>query len=395
MIDQILLYTAAVPMSRSFRHAGAARTATETVLLRVDAGGATGWGEGAPRSYVTGESAGSAAANLAAVPVQRLDELTDWSSPEAMVRALGGLDLAALVGRGQPAPSAAAALETALLDAAARLHDRSLTEVFRAEFGGRRRWPQSWPVTLVIDLDQDVRKVLEQLPQTTLDALEHVKLKVDADAEDGVARVRAAAELLGPGCTVSADANCAWPQEQATQLGAALTAAGAAWIEEPTAPRAWWTLRSLAAARVPVMLDESLLTARDLGLAARIGAATHVNLRISKCGGPLAVARLAAQARDAGLAFQLGVQVGEVGPLWAAGRALAAALEGPVAVEAGRQDEWFPEPLTEPAYTIDRVGYRAAPPIGPGTGVSPSAELLAHCKPYARWSPQDRWQEVS
>jgi L-alanine-DL-glutamate epimerase-like enolase superfamily enzyme len=124
------------------------------------------------------------------------------------------------------------------------------------------------------------------------------------------------------------------------------------------------------------MLDESFRDEADLRLAVELRAATHVNVRISKCGGLIASARLAALARSAGLGCQLGVQVGEVGPLWAAGRTLGCALAGLRAAETGRQDEWFREPLTVPAFAVDRHAQTAHPLPGPGCGVVPSARLL-------------------
>ena len=72
------------------------------------------------------------------------------------------------------------------------------------------------------------------------------------------------------------------------------------------------------------------------------------------------------------------VEVAEVGPLWVAGRILATELDDLLAVEAGRQDEWFDPPLTEPPYCIDRTRHLAPVPEGAGLGVEPSLALRAH-----------------
>jgi L-alanine-DL-glutamate epimerase-like enolase superfamily enzyme len=126
------------------------------------------------------------------------------------------------------------------------------------------------------------------------------------------------------------------------------------------------------------MLDESCSQEREAVLAARTKAATHINVRVSKCGGVLPAIRLVRAARELGLAVQLGVQVGEVGPLWAAGRALATHIRGWVSVEAGRQDEWFERPLSEPPFVVDRLRHRAPPVPGDGLSVEPTEDLMRH-----------------
>ena len=79
---------------------------------------------------------------------------------------------------------------------------------------------------------------------------------------------------------------------------------------------------------VPVLLDESLVTAADAQRLALLGPAVWFNLRVSKCGGlgpSLAIAR---HAREHGIELVIGSQVGETSLLSAAGRHLAAHSQG-------------------------------------------------------------------
>ena len=56
-ITSLVLHPLRIPLARSFKHASAERTCTESLLAVVrDASGREGLGEGCPRSYVTGES---------------------------------------------------------------------------------------------------------------------------------------------------------------------------------------------------------------------------------------------------------------------------------------------------------------------------------------------------
>src|ERR1700730_5048225 len=60
------LYALSIPFHERFRHSEADRAACDSVAVRVvDADGNEGWGEGAPRPYVTGETVTSMLADLA------------------------------------------------------------------------------------------------------------------------------------------------------------------------------------------------------------------------------------------------------------------------------------------------------------------------------------------
>lgn len=368
---------AQVPMARAFTHAAHARSRSESVLLSVtDADGLTGWGESAPRSYVTGESIDSVSAvltriDLAAVPLSGClhDDLL------AVVEFCDEL-----LDRFPEAESATAAVETALCDLLGKQHGKSLAELVGAVVEVEPPASAPYPVSLVIDSAHDAGATLDALPSATLAALTVVKLKVGDDMAEALERLTAARSRLGADVAVALDANASWNPVQALGWARRLADAGISWVEEPFPPRSWGDIALLTRRGVPVMLDESFRGEDDLHHAARADVAA-VNLRVSKCGGPLRTARLHAIARAKGIRCQLGVQVGEVGPLWAAGRALAGILPDLLAIEAGRQDEWFPTPLTEPRFSIDRAAYLAHPVGGHGHGVAPSDALLPHLQP--------------
>lgn len=374
----IEVFTAEVPMDRPFAHAAQSRRTSRSVLVRCALAGATGWGEGAPRTYVTGESLDSA---VHALLHARLPELKGvfTGSFDSGVRALAALDLPATLGtRAQQAPAAASALETALLDAWCRANGRDAADALAIAGGALLRpEPQVPASALVVDASRTPAEMLGALPAEARSRLTHVKVKGLPDPKMTSELVLSAREFINPArTTVSVDANGAWSPEQALQA-AALLADTVDWLEEPTRPRDWATLHRIQSeAGCPVMLDESAIVPADLDDAVRHAAATYVNVRVSKCGGPLASLRMLRHARTLGLRSQLGVQVAEVGPLWAVGRLLAAHVDGWAAVESGRQDEWFAPDLTVPPYRIDRTHHRAEPLPGPGFGLVPSSCLL-------------------
>jgi L-alanine-DL-glutamate epimerase-like enolase superfamily enzyme len=389
VIEQLRIYPVRIPMRQPFIHAGKRRGRTASVLVSIDARGVRGWGEGAPRGYVTGESVDSVVKALSQADTAMLDKTMDLGGggdfAEA-IRALARWSLARWSSLGHylaDSPAAAAALELALFDLLCKLHGRPGIEALRMvpETAALLR-PEAEPtsVSLVLDLASDPITEAVRLGPDKVAAIRHLKLKADADIEACLARVGAARAAFGPRVLISVDANGAWSAPEAVRAACALRLLDIAWIEEPLAPRDWNGLRAVRQdGGVPVMLDESCTGIADLALAAGHDAVDYVNVRVSKCGGLFPALALAAQARERGLGAQLGVHVGEVGPLWAAGRLLACGLAGLAAAEAGRQDEWFPEPLTQPPYRVDRIKNLAPPLTGPGLGVEPTAALLQRC----------------
>ncbi|WP_328732991.1 muconate cycloisomerase [Streptomyces caniferus] len=387
MIRRVRLYTANVPMAAAFDHATRSRRGAESLLVEVELAGVRGWGEGAPRGYVTGETLDGAAQAVRRCDPAALAERIDWRTFDSAVASLAALPLPELV----DGPSAAAAVEIALLDAVCRHFDRPLADVLRV-LDPPRRVLREGPtaVSLVIHLSRDVASVLDALPPGALAALRHVKIKV-ADPAGAVRRLAQARERLPADARVSLDANGTWSAAEAERIAGEL--AGVAWVEEPLPPRSWAELGRLRRATgLPVMLDESCTGPDDLRTAAASDAASHINVRLSKCGGFLAAARLALRAEALGLGCQLGVHVAEVGPLWAAGRTLATTWGMWQTVEAGRADEWFPTPLTRPAFAVDRSLHRVGPLAGPGTGIEPTGELLRHTRCLATWEPDGEWR---
>jgi muconate cycloisomerase len=106
---------------------------------------------------------------------------------------------------------------------------------------------------------------------------------------------------------------------------------------------------------IPVMADESLVTADQARRLVEANACDLFNIRLSKNGGiagSLAIARL---AQEAGIKIQVGAQVGETGILSAAGRTFAAHMPALVCAE-GSFGTWL---LTEDI-TFDNLAF------GPG-----------------------------
>lgn len=78
---------------------------------------------------------------------------------------------------------------------------------------------------------------LRRLCQEAVDAgYRHVKLKVGADLEEDIRRLRIAREVIGPDANLMIDANQVWDVPQAIKWVNALAEFRPLWIEEPTSP---------------------------------------------------------------------------------------------------------------------------------------------------------------
>jgi L-alanine-DL-glutamate epimerase-like enolase superfamily enzyme len=175
---------------------------------------------------------------------------------------------------------------------------------------------------------------------------------------------------MGGACDLRVDANEAWTCRELEARVAPLVPLGISSLEQPV-PHA--EVDGLAALRprlgVPVMLDESLCSLSDAERAIALGTCDLFNIRLSKCGGFIPSLRIAARAKQAGLGYQLGCQVGETGILSAAGRHFATSVAGIRYLEGSFDRLLVTERLTVEDLTFGWGGW--APALrAPGLGVT-------------------------
>ncbi|WP_424888211.1 enolase C-terminal domain-like protein [Streptomyces sp. XH2] len=387
-MDEALLHHAALPMRVAFDHPAARRRRSDSLVLALTAGGVTGLGECAPRPYVTGETTDGVRAELRRVPVRQLLERLRTTGSEELLELLrrdgfartfgitGGNNLICL-------------LETAVLDLLGQRLGRGVGDLVRPAGPGPAGDREPLPVSQVIDLGTGVEEFL-----ATRGPFHFVKVKASADIERDARTVTAIREALGPGVPVMVDANMSWTYDEALGNIKRLADCGAGLIEEPLRKGSWDGLRDLRRGTgVPIMLDESLCSLDDARTAVRTGAADAFNVRVAKCGGLLNSAAIIDFAREHGIAFQIGVQVAETGPLIAASRQLAFRHRDAITVEAGQSDRFFERMIVTPPPAVDRAANTISPAEGAGFGMA--LDDSARAWAVLRYAPDtDRWQPV-
>ncbi|MCC7474286.1 MAG: dipeptide epimerase [Pirellulales bacterium] len=373
-IRRLSAFVARLPLKRPFRHASATRLESENILIKCElASGIIGWGEGVPRSYVTGETPAGCLAQLAATPVaeQLTADCSSW--PEVI----------ALCERFQPMQdrddprgcygnALRCAVELSVLDAFGRLFGEPVSAVSShvPEAQPILAHPQPTFVRYGVVIDSGNRRLRLKALTRRLYGFRDCKVKVGAAEDDDRARLRTIRRWFGPAVDLRIDANEAWRADRLQQHLNPLLAQRISCVEQPV-PHA--EVACLAELRpklgVPIMLDESLTSETDAREAIAHRTCDLFNLRLSKCGGFLRCLRLAALANHAKLGYQLGCHPGESGILSAAGRHWACSVANIRYLEGSYDRHLFRKLLTNEDATFG-FGGRAPSLHQPGLGVS-------------------------
>lgn len=380
-LRSIELIHAAVPLKKPIKHASHERSASDNLIVRASLrSGEIGYGEGVPRSYVTGETIDTAFDMLRNLDIPALiDDPPDFPS---LLTRLDNLTLPQIQNdpRGMFGNAARSALELALLDAYGRRFRKSPSDAIRAfepiqPFLTAHPQPVRYSGAITAE---SPRKERLSAWKMRLYGFHQVKIKVGVPGQNDPQRLQTLRKILGRRMDIRLDANEAWPASDLLDRMAHLRPFEPSAIEQPV-PHA--QVESLAELRpklnVPVMLDESLCGLPDARNAIDHRLADILNVRISKCGGLFPSLRIAALALRNNLQVQLGCHPGETAILSAAGRHFASNVRGLRYVE-GSYDRHVLKSNVVVAENDITFGYagRAQPLSGPGLGIAVDRQAL-------------------
>ena len=336
--------------------------AREGLVLAVEDGAATGWGEALP------------------LP------LPGQPAPA---------DLAALLAREAPAllqeprrapPVLRCGLESALLDLAAQERGVPLAALIAARGGSPPGTPLD--VNAVIGADRATpEQVAEAGASLAAAGFGTVKLKVGVQgAAVDLARAGALREAC-PGTRIRLDGNGAWGERLARLAVARLEPLGVEFIEEPVPAGDVGALRRLRElGAIPVAADETLADPAAAGRVIDERAADVLVLKPAVLGGAVAAARLAARARSAGIGAVVTTTLdSSLGTALAL--QLAAAVEADAASAGARPGPGRAHGLSTGLLLADDLVAapllpehgRMALPAAAGLGVSPRPSAIERC----------------
>ncbi len=309
-----------IPFQQAFTHSTMSRAESDAIVVRVTGvDGITGYGESLPRPYVTGEDVEAVVAALrddlgprafdltldsGPAAVAQIDEfLTEWKRNRPMSVGIVAWN------------ATACALELALLD-------WTFKRVGQSVMSWLPPVRASVTYTGVIDAS-DPAAAAQTARRFTQAGMKSVKVKVGID--DDAARLQAVREAVGDDVEIRVDANGVWSADTAVAALNALTTYNIVAVEQPVTAADLDGMRQVCEQTgLRVIADESLVTEENAAALIAAKACDVFNIRVSKCGGLIASARIAWMAEEAGIGVQVGAQVGETSLLSAAGRALAA-----------------------------------------------------------------------
>lgn len=351
-------------------HSLAVNQGTDNIIVEVRNGqGLSGWGEGVPRDYVTGETV---AGSLDFLRTELLPGLLGQSLEPG--QALGPLPAGPWDQNLRQHPAAACALELALLDLAGQELGLSLSSLL----GVQTTAPLVYSGIVPLAPPPVTKAILEA---TKALGLTQVKVKVGQD--DDLARLTLVRQALGPQVRLRLDANGAWNPEQAVRRIQELEALDIESVEQPVPGGDLAGLLEVSRrVETLVMADESASTLEQAQAIADSGARVALNLRLSKCGGIRRTRQILDLARAAGLPCQLGCQVGELGILSAAGRHFAAAAPDLTHLEGSLTSFFLDRDVIQGSLAFGPGGL-AQPLAGPGLGVRVLPARLEGCLAFS------------
>jgi L-Ala-D/L-Glu epimerase len=357
------LYALRIPFKMPFKHRLMTRSYSDSIIVKLTAdSGESGFGEGVPRPYVTGETVSSCIDHIRRVLVPstkrhvfgdlnaHVDPMTLLSEIDFMLPDAGNKSVIAF-------NASKGAVEIALLDLILKQGGKSLGNLITPVTDS-----VIYSAVITSDSVENVRKIALKCEQH---GISQVKIKVGSGDDYG--RIAAVREALGESISLRVDANGAFDVKGALDLILLIEPFNIESIEQPV-PRG--DINAMAQIKrhspIRIMTDESLITEKDASELIEKEACDLFNIRISKNGGILKTLRLARMAKEAGIEFQLGCQVGETAILSAVGRHMAAHLNDARFVEGSYGTLLLAEDIADESV---QFGYGGKAPLLKGTGL--------------------------
>jgi o-succinylbenzoate synthase len=281
MTTRIEVAPFALPLAQEYRWAKGVQTERRGVLLRVEAWGAEGFGEGAPPIHLDTDAAAlaeEARALIAGLPVEAEDFLARLDARGAAGELRCGIAAAWLSAR---AASRGLSLAALLADGATPA--------------------DAVPVNGLVT-EKTPGEAAARAAALVAEGYRTLKVKCWADRASDLARVAAIREAA-PGARLRLDANESWDPAWALEHVRALARFDLDYVEQPIPSDR--PMAELAAFRraspVRVALDESATGPASLDAILAAGAADVIILKTQRAGGPDIARRMIRAAADAGV----------------------------------------------------------------------------------------------
>jgi len=366
-IDRVNIYKISLPFTGDFSHSRKKGSSANNIIVEVLAnqGKIRGYGEGAPRSYVTGESQESAAKTVVNL-IQEDSFLWEFNHVSQI------WDFIDSAPKGKENNAAICALEMALLDVLSKSQNKSVLEYFQKDFYIS---PIYYGATVPLANNQRAMEVCRLVKKMRI---KKIRLKMGKGLEQNREAIKTVRLVFGDDCDLRIDSNGAWDYELALKHVPLLKEHKVKVVEQPmmpTDPDIADFASAMQANGIILMADESACSLSDVETIVGKGCYKMINVRLSKCGGFRRSIRIIDELRDRGFFFQIGCQLGESGILSAAGRALSLLCRDAVYHDGSYDRFMLKENITTEDVSFGPGG-KAGPLDGSGLGVKINKDSL-------------------
>ena len=367
-IDKVNVYQVLLPFTGDFTHSLRKRSSAKNIVAEVIAkqGKIKGYGESAPRSYVTGESQESVTRSIKDFIKQNNFpwELHDVSQIWEFVDSLSN---------GKEHNSAICAIETALLDALGKNQNKYIIDYFPKDFRTDKIY---YGALIPMDNKERITEICRLIKKMKINK---IRVKIGKDFDRNKEIIDTVSHMFIDSYDLRVDINGAGDLKLALKHLQLLKEYKVSVIEQPMMPDdpniADYAKLAQTYGMI-LMADESACSLQDVKRLYREGFYKMINVRLSKCGGFRNSLKIIDYLRLNKTPFQIGCHLGESGILSAAGRILSL-LCGDALYYDGSYDKF----LLKKNITCENVSFglggEAGPLDGPGLGVKINNQNLS------------------
>ena len=366
-IDKVNVYQVLLPFTGDFTHSLRKRSSVKNIVAEVIAeqGKIKGYGEGAPRSYVTGESQESSA--------QTIKHFVERNSfPWDLDDILQVLDFIDSLSNGKEHNSAICAIETAILDALGKQQHKYITQYFPNDFYTGN---VCYGATIPLDNKERITEICRLIKKMKINKL---RIKMGQSYLQNKEIFETVYSVFGYNCDLRVDINGTGDRDQVLKQFQLIDKYRVKVIEQPVMPDdpdIAHLAEMIQNSGIILMADESACSLGDVKRILREGYYQMVNVRLSKCGGFRNSLRIIDYLRQNQIPFQIGCHLGESGILSAAGRALCLLCKDALYYDGSYDEFLLKENITKENVSFG-LGGKAGPLAGPGLGVEINMQNL-------------------
>jgi L-alanine-DL-glutamate epimerase-like enolase superfamily enzyme len=334
-------------LKTTIRHAAATRNKGESIWVQAKRNGDSGYGEGCPRIYVTGDDLDASLTwikenfSTGLVNFETLEDLKEWAKEnEKEIDSY---------------PSAWCAIEMAMLDLLARESDCTVEKMLGLDDG---KLCSRYTAVLGNDKKKEYTTLADQY---FILGISDFKIKLCGNLRRDIEKIDILEELSvqhhAKPIRIRLDANNLWKDrcDEAVEYTMMLGIGRVFAMEEPVrAKNAEDISKFSTAAGLPVILDESLCTLEDLSLYRNIAGNFIANIKISKVGGLIRALKMIEELKKMRWPIIIGCHVGETSLLTRAALVVSGSAGDSLIAHEGAFGDYLVE--REPASPMLKFG---------------------------------------